>query len=264
MMRQSTLHSPWIVRPRPNPAASMRLFCLPYAGGGASLYRAWAGLLPAEIELCAIQLPGREQRIGDPAYTTMTELVAELAEQLDPWVADLPYALFGHSLGALVAYELAQELRANAAGPRHLFVSASPPPPSAGQRRPIHTLPDSQFIAELRRLKGTPEEVLQHRELMELLLPVLRADFTLLNTYTPRQQPPLPCPIAAFAGVADQEIPADVVQRWQEHTAASFRLRVVPGDHFFLHSAGPALIQAIRYDLAPALRPASPAAGRSV
>jgi medium-chain acyl-[acyl-carrier-protein] hydrolase len=113
-------------------------------------------------------------------------------------------------------------------------------------------------------LKGTPEEVLQHRELMELLLPVLRADFSLLNTYAPRQRPPLPCPIAAFAGAADQEIPVDVVQSWQEHTAAAFRLRVVPGDHFFLHSAGPALIQAICYDLAPALQPASPGSIRSV
>lgn len=264
MMRQSTLHSPWIVSPRPNPAASMRLFCLPYAGGGASAYRAWAGLLPAEIELCAIQLPGREQRIGEAAYTAMPELVAALAEQLAPWVADLPYALFGHSLGALVAYELGQALRDTGTCPHHLFVSASPPPPGAGQRRPIHTLPDAQFIDELRRLKGTPEEVLQHRELMELLLPVLRADFSLLDTYSPRQRPPLPCAIAAFAGAADQEIPADVVQGWQEHTAAAFRLRVVPGDHFFLHSAGPALIQAIRYDLAPALQPASPGFVRSV
>jgi medium-chain acyl-[acyl-carrier-protein] hydrolase len=257
-MRQSTLHSPWIVRPRPNPAASLRLFCLPYAGGGASVYRAWAGLLPAEIELCVIQLPGREQRIGEPAHTAMPDLVAALAEQLAPWVADLPYALFGHSLGALVAYELGQALRATAAGPRHLFVSASPPPHCAGQRRPIHTLPDDQFIDELRRLKGTPEQVLQHRELMELLLPVLRADFSLLNTYAHRQHPPLPCPIAAFAGAADQEIPTDVVQRWQEYTAAAFRLRVVPGGHFFLHRAGPTLIQAILYDLAPALQPAFP------
>jgi medium-chain acyl-[acyl-carrier-protein] hydrolase len=152
MMRQSTLHSPWIVRPRPNPAASLRLFCLPYAGGGASVYRAWAGLLPAEIELCVIQLPGREQRIGEPAYTSMPDLVAALAEQLAPWAADLPYALFGHSLGALVAYELGQALWANAAGPARATCLLRPARPrtapgSAGPSTPCRTPSSSMSCA---------------------------------------------------------------------------------------------------------------------
>src|SRR5260370_20858382 len=154
----------------------LRLFCLPSAGGGSSAYRDWQNGFPSEIEVCPVQLPGRENRFSEPPATSMPSLVRALAAGLSPFL-DRPFALFGHSLGALVAFELCQELRSmRQPVANHLFVSARPAPHLPDRRPPIHHLPDEALAAELRRLNGTPEDVLGDSALIELILPHLRAD----------------------------------------------------------------------------------------
>src|SRR5437763_15337105 len=170
--------TPWLVSRKPNPRARVRLFCFPYAGGGDSVFRAWQKGLSEAIEVCPVQLPGRGARISEPPFTELSPLVRAAAQALAPHL-DKPFAFFGHSMGALICFELARHLRKDG-GPQpvHLFVSGrcgpqTPREPFAGD------LPDSEFQEMLRRYNGTPEEVLENRELMELLLPAVRADFAL-------------------------------------------------------------------------------------
>ncbi|HVE76616.1 MAG TPA: alpha/beta fold hydrolase, partial [Actinomycetota bacterium] len=168
--------------------ARVRLFGIPYAGGGASIFRPWAELLPAPVQLCPVQLPGREWRIKETPATRMDDLVGALAEAVDPYT-DLPFGLFGHSLGALVAFELARRLESEGKPPVHLFVSGHRAPQIPTSDRKLHQVPDSLFLMELRRLQGTPEEVLQNPELMRLIAPVLRADFEMAETYEFKEGP---------------------------------------------------------------------------
>lgn len=240
--------SAWIHCFEPDPGARLRLFCVPYAGGGASVYRGWPASLPPGIELCAIQLPGRETRIAEPRFSRMGPLVEALREAVAPWL-DRPYALFGHSMGAEVAFELVRALRRTGGPqPRHLFVSARPAP-QRPRRPPLHHLPHDAFVAQLRRLGGTPDAVLASPELMELVIPVLRADFAVLETNGYQAEPPLDCPISAFHGVDDDRATEEDMQAWAAQTAAAFRLRAFPGGHFFLHQAKARLIQMMVKDL---------------
>jgi len=247
-----------------NPRAHLRLFCFPYAGGGASAYRGWAASLPADVEVCPVQLPGRESRLREPAFVRPEPLVLALADVLQP-LLDLPYAFFGHSLGALIAFELARELRRRAQPlPVHLFVSARRAPQVPARERPIHDLPEEEFLAELRKLKGTPEEVLQHAELMRLLGPVLRADFAVNETYAYVAGEPLDLGISAFGGLGDEEVTREDLAQWSDHTRGPFRLRMLPGDHFFLHSGRDLITESVARDLAELgrkeqlLRPSGP------
>jgi medium-chain acyl-[acyl-carrier-protein] hydrolase len=233
--------SPWLVRPRPRPHARVRLFCFPFAGGSSFTYRAWADALPPSIEVAAIRLPGRESRRGEAAYRRVGSLVDALAAALPPFF-DRPFAFFGHSMGALVAYELA---RALPAPPAHLFVSGRRAPDHPDPRAPIHALADAPFVAELRHLNGTPEDVLRHAELLELVLPVLRADFELCETHAHADGPPLPCPLTAMGGVADARVPRATLEAWRAQTTSAFALRMFPGDHFYLEAARPAVLSAI-------------------
>lgn len=234
--------SPWLPYRTPRPGARVRLYCFPYAGGGASAYRGWQAALPAAIEVWPVQPPGREGRLHEPAFTDAVPLVEALAADLehDPGGGG-PFALFGHSMGSLLAYELARTLaRQGRPGPVHLFVSAHRAPQQPPPDDSIHGLPEAEFRARLRRLNGTPEEVLEHPELMELLGPLLRADFALNETYGHRDGPPLPCPLTAFGGTADPEVTPDDLRLWADRTAARFRVHLYPGDHFFLHHAAAA------------------------
>jgi len=163
---------------------------------------------------------------------------------------NLPYVFFGHSLGALIGFELACQLRRqNSTDPVHLFVSGRRAPQIPDPNPPIHQLPEAEFIDELRRFDGTPEEVLKHPELMEIFLPVLRADFALLETYEYTSEKPLDCPITAFGGLQDRKATREELAAWRDQTHGDFRLQLFPGDHFFLHSVQPILLQAIAQDL---------------
>jgi medium-chain acyl-[acyl-carrier-protein] hydrolase len=235
----------WLVRARPVPNAALRLFCLPYAGAGASLFAAWAERLPRTWEVCAVQLPGREGRFREPAYSRIGPLVRDLADALDGSL-DSRFALFGHSFGGLVAFELARELRRRGLpGPDHLLVSGRAAPQLSPRRRPIHALPEPEFREELRRLDGTPAAVLDHDELMQLFSSLLRADFAALETYAYQDEPPLECPIAAFGGIDDARVNIDELNGWKTQTSSAFALHRLPGGHFFLQSARDELLALI-------------------
>lgn len=234
----------------------MRLFCFPFAGGGASTFRGWQAALPASIEVCAVQLPGREGRIQEPPFTRIEALVAPLREALAPYF-DLPFALFGHSMGAAIAHRLAVELQADGARtPLLLAVSGRQAPHLAPLEAPFYDLPRDAFLERLKALEGTPPEVLDHPELVELLLPLLRADFELNDAYRPALAGPLGKPlqvaISAFGGIDDPHVAEAAIEAWRETTSGPFRRRRLPGDHFFLRSSQAALLAALGVDVANA------------
>ncbi len=244
------MHHTWITCPAPNPNAALRLFCLPYAGGGSVTFYHWPKELPPTIEVCTVKLPGRENRITESPFVRMTPLVQALSEGLAPHL-DRPYALFGHSLGGLVGYELAHELqRQQRPTPQHLIVSASRAPHLPSRRSPIHNLPTAAFIERLRDYAGTPEQVLNNSALMELLMPVLRADFAISETYTQAMKTPVACPITAFCGSQDDVVYPEDMQAWAPYTLDTFALHTIAGNHFFINHARSELIAHICQTLA--------------
>lgn len=236
--------SRWLAIPRPQVAASLRLFCFPYAGGGTAEFRAWAEYLPAGTELCAIQLPGREMRLGEAPCDQLERLVQSLATELDPYL-DRPAVFYGHSFGAFVCYELARERRRRGCeGPIHLVVSGSRAPHVPNPEPAIYHLPDNELIAEIQqRYGGIPKEILENEEMLALVLPSLRADFTMADTYRYREEPPLSCPITCYGGDADPSTTPASLEAWREHTDSDFRLRVFAGGHFFIRSRQEAFLQ---------------------
>lgn len=185
-----TLTNPWIIHQRPNQEARLHLFCFPYGGASAQAYYCWKDVLPTEVALSSIQLPGRGARLREPPMTRLVLLVQELARAIRPYL-NKPFAFFGHSLGAVIAFELARELRKTSGHlPSGCFVSARRAPQIPASGPPIHQLPDEAFLKEIERYSGTPREILADTELMELLLPALRADFECLETYQYQQEPP--------------------------------------------------------------------------
>jgi surfactin synthase thioesterase subunit len=240
---------PWIQRPRPRPDARLRLLLLPHAGGGASMFRGWADALPPDVEVCPVQLPGRENRVMDRAFDRMPPLVEALAEVLERW-RDLPFAVFGHSNGALVGFELARlARRTGSPGPVHLFASGRRAPDVPSRLPDVHRLPDAEMISELSRLGGMPKQVTEHPELMQLLLPLLRADLALIETYEFREEPPLSVPVTVYTSTADPRVNLDEARAWERHTAAGFQLRVFPGDHFYLAGADGQVLATLSADL---------------
>ena len=230
------IFSRWVTCLHPNPTATLRLFCVPFAGGGASAYRLWGATLPSWVEVCPIQLPGREDRYREPPFTSLIGLSRALSRELAPFL-DTPFALFGHSMGALVAFEVARALRhSNAPAPLAMFLAAYQAPHVPPARTPIYRLPDRDFIEEMRRLQGTPAAVFENTELMAFMLPILRADFQACDTYACSPEPPLDCPLHLYGGTDDSEIAEQDLERWQEQTSAAFTLQMLPGTHFFVQS----------------------------
>ena len=239
----------WIACRKPRPQARLRLFCFPYAGGGALIFRTWSDGLPADVEVCPIQLPGRGTRLMEPLFTQLSPLIQALAQALLP-LLDKPFAFFGHSLGALVSFELARQLRRQyGVQPVRLFVSASRAPQLPHRGLPIHTLPEGDFLAELHRLNGTPRAVLEHEELMQIALPVLRADFAVYETYVYSTELPLNCPISTFGGLRDRTVSQSDLEAWHEQTSVAFSLQMFPGDHFFLKTTQPLVLRALWQEL---------------
>ncbi|MFF7243015.1 thioesterase II family protein [Embleya sp. NPDC008237] len=241
---------PWVTLPQPRPDAEVRLYCLPYAGAGASAFRDWPGALAAlgSYEVAPIQYPGRENRLREHPFIDVDAMAAEVAASIDR-----PYAVFGHSIGGRLAFELCRRLRAlGCPDPLRLFASGCPAPQHPPAAIRDSDLPDDEFIARVDGMGGLPAEVLADPELRELVVPVLRSDFTMVDDYDYTPQPPLAYPISAFVGDADPEADPDTAAGWGEQTAARFALHVLPGDHFFLHSARRALLATLVADLAGA------------
>jgi medium-chain acyl-[acyl-carrier-protein] hydrolase len=238
-----------VIYPKPNPQSRLRLFCFPYAGGTAAVFRNWPRYLPSEIEVCAIQYPGRGSRLAEPLSEDVVDVMNRIYEDLQPFFQK-PFAFFGHSMGALVSYEFARRLqREKQARPFELFVSGCTGPHVRSIDEPTYNLPEPEFIAELRRLQGTPAEVLENAELMQLMMPIIRADFKASQTYKYNPGPPLECPIRAFGGLKDEMAPREKVEAWSEHTTGSFRAQMLPGDHFFLNSSQSLLTRIVAQEL---------------
>ena len=243
----------WIGRPAPRPSPRIRLFCLPYAGGGTAVYRPWADDLPEDIELCLVQLPGRETRMREAPYTSLHELVGGLELALKP-LLDRPYAIFGHSMGALIALAITRQLRSKGhPEPEHLFIAGRRAPHVPDPDPPLHQLPDAAFVATLvRRYNGIPKVLLQNVDLLRLFLPTLRTDMTMIETYSITEEPTLEAPIAAFGGWEDNRATQVQLAAWREFTTGAFTLRMLPGGHFFIQSARAELVASIIDLLSPA------------
>jgi acyl transferase domain-containing protein/surfactin synthase thioesterase subunit/acyl carrier protein len=227
----------WLITPHNRPDARMRLFCFPYAGGGASAYKDWSELLPDEIELCIVQLPGREERLREPLITDMGELVDAIAREIMANV-DRPFAFFGHSMGAMVCYEVARRLRESQAPmPSHLFLSARAAPQLQDNSESLRFLDSSSFIDRLHQLYGAvPEAIQKNEDLQEVFLPILRADVTLLETHEPEATDPLDCPITVFGSEQDPAISASMLAGWSDHTTGAITQLEFAGGHFFVHT----------------------------
>jgi len=246
---------PWIAFGRPNPEARLRLFCFPYAGGGASIYREWGSDLPRDIEVCPVQLPGRENRIREEPIRRMEPLLDALSSGLDAYL-DRPFALFGHSMGATIGYELARRLRAEGKnGPLVLLVAARRAPHVPPPESPIYDLPDESFKQSLRDLAGTPEGFFDDTELVQLFEPMLRADFEINDTYRPSGDLLLDCPISVFGALDDDAVPLGHLEAWREVTRGPFRLEMLPGDHFTVIGERDRLVAGVAHELRRFLAP---------
>jgi medium-chain acyl-[acyl-carrier-protein] hydrolase len=244
------LATPWLEPSQRKAGARLRLFCFPYAGGSAIAYRDWRDAFPAGIDVCAVQLPGRGQRLLEPAFSNAFALVDAAAATLTP-LLDRPFALYGHSMGALIAFELARLWARCGRHAERLFVAASPAPHLNNSRRRCAHLPDPEFIEHLRRLQGTPPELLDDAEAMQLLIPLLRRDFQLVETYEYLPGPPLHCPITAIGGLEDQVLRSQI-EDWRSYTPR-FSLTMVPGDHFLRREADLAIRRIVLRHLQPVL-----------
>ena len=245
----------WVHKPKPNSLARSRLFCIPFAGGSASVFQGWPERLPAEIEVCALQMPGRQSHASAPPFNRMSPLVHAMCEALRD-LLDLPYAIFGNCTGSLIAYEAVVRMgQLGLRPPDLLVVSCCRAAHLPDRDAPIHALPKDELRAELDRLGGTPEQVIAHPELIDLVLPVLRADFELAETYRHRERPPLNVPIHALHGRDDPIVSAREVERWRDLTAAAFSIKDLPGGHYLIDSHADDLLSELLSMLAPGARP---------
>lgn len=231
----------------------MRLTCFPYAGGSAKVFRTLQNLLP-EMDVKAVELPGRGSRMFEPARASMDSLVDLLLEEVGARF-ERPFALLGHSMGAAIAFELACRLRdCGRSAPNHLFLSARTAPGEPMKRAPLHGLDDTSFKQALRRLGGTPPEILDNKELMDLILPTLRADFTLSERYCPQAGGVISSNITAFAGEDDDDVPASSIVAWRRSTHGDFQCHTLPGGHFFFEAASSDIARVIKQTMRPPRR----------
>ncbi len=245
----------WIIQANATPHAKLNLFCFPYAGGGASTYRTWTNVLGSDVNIYAIQLPGHENRFRERPFTSWQPVIDEVKQEISP-LLDKPFALFGYSLGAILAYELAHVVQTEyGKTPEALFVAARVAPTVKDKRDPpMHQLPDAAFVEQLSKFDGTPQRILQDKEFMELVLPVLRADFQINENYLYTNHQPLTCQISAFRGAQDDLMTYEDVTEWQKETTGQFTLRTLPNGHFFIHNAKDLFLQVLQHDIRKVLR----------
>lgn len=244
----------WVLFPRLTPAASLRLFCFHHAGGSAQVFHDWPGCLPPSVEVGAIQLPGRGHRLSEPHIRRLAPLSRLVAQELFPHL-DKTFVFFGHSLGALLCFETARSLRReNRRQPAHLFVSATEAPHLRSVDKPLSSLPKNALVRKLQEFNGTPVKALQNDELLDLLLPTIRADFELCETYEYHPESPLECPITIYGGLDDHSVEADRLAAWSEMTAEACEVRMFPGDHFYFNNSQSTFLQ-IFADALRRLRP---------
>lgn len=233
---------------------NLRLFCFPPAGRGASIYAKWNGSLNESVVVCPVQFPGREDRLREKPFTVLPDLLRETVAALVPWL-DLPYAFFGHSLGALLAFEIARQLRRRGEKPPvRLLVSARRAPHIPEPHIRISHLPDGPFLEAVRsRYNGIPDVVIQDTELLEIMLPILRADFSVMESYEYRREEPLCCPITVLGGRRDFEVAREDLEAWRIHTTNTCAVQLFPGDHFFLQSAQAEVVRFVNRELSATL-----------
>lgn len=247
-MSSTRVTNPWVLMRTVNPHARMNLICFPYAGGGAQLFNSWHGAF-AEAQVCAVQYPGRGSRVREQAFTDCREMVQALVPHLLPFL-NKPFAFFGHSMGAIIAYEVARNVQEqHGLKLDRLIVSGRRAPQIPATEPTTYNLPDPEFIEELRRLNGTPQQVLDHPELMQLMLGIIRADFTLTQTYRWVPGPKLSCPFSVFGGFDDADVTRAHLEAWCALTSAGCSLKMLEGDHFFLQTNEKMLLRAINEQL---------------
>lgn len=224
--------------------AQLRLYCFSYAGGGPLAFRQWPTQLPEYVEVCAVCLPGHESRIRETPLNSIASIVAALQAELTSRI-EMPYAFFGHSMGALIAFEMARQLRRSGImQPLALFISGRSAPQCEPRPPIMHLLPEADFVKELGRLNGTPQDFFESPELADVMLPVLRADFAACETYEHLQEAPLDYPIYVLGGLSDDIAPAEL-QGWAAHTTQPVSIQLFPGDHFYIHSSRQFLTAAV-------------------
>jgi medium-chain acyl-[acyl-carrier-protein] hydrolase len=233
-------------------AGALTAFLFPFAGGSASAFRPWAEHFGAAFSVRAAQLPGRQNRAWDAPFERMADLAATLADEITATRGD--FVFFGHSMGALTAFEVARELRRRRARlPALLGVSATPSPDVRGQAPPVASLSDDDLAESSRAGGGLPAEVMASEELLELVLPALRADLSLMDAYEYRPEPPLPVPLSIFGGLDDAMVAPDDLAAWRAQTTGRATVRMHPGGHFYLWEHGAAVVGQLLDDLEHAL-----------
>ena len=237
---------PWFVCTRPRSGPDLRLFCFPHAGGGASIYRAWPSQVAAALEVVAVQLPGRESRLKEPLVDSLAPLVTALADVMAPYT-NAPYAFLGHSFGALLSFELIRELRRRGSSmPVCLFASGRQAPRIPEPDPPLHRLPEPDFARAVHnRYNGIPQFIFDEPELLRLLLPALRADLSMAETYAYGDEAPLDCAISVFGGTLDHRLAKADLDAWRDETTAGCSVRLFPGGHFFLEHAQAQVLGAV-------------------
>ncbi|WP_051367633.1 thioesterase II family protein [Hamadaea tsunoensis] len=237
----------WTVRWQPAPAARLRLFCVPHAGGGAAVYRMWGKDLGPDVEVIAIRPPGRESRFTETPISDMDTMVTDLVAAVQP-LLDRPHAWFGHSMGAFIAFEACRRLReTGVAEPMALLVSGKEAPHRPTHVPPVHAASAAELRRRLRLLGGTPAELLDDEAVLVRALPLLRADFALTEQYEHRLGPPMDLPITVFGGTHDPMVAAGELEHWARYTTEAFGVRLMSGGHFFLHDH-PEQMLALVYD----------------
>lgn len=237
--------SKWLVQLNQCPSPEVRLFCFPYAGGGPTVFRKWKNFLPTHFAAYALHAPGRDSRFSEESILDFTTLVDHAVESIRPF-AEEPFVLFGHSLGSIVAFETARKLEQEGYQPELLIVSGRQCPLTPSKRKPISHLPEADFLREMATYNGTPAEVLANQELMELLSPMIRADFLLAENYRFQDNGSLlKTPILALGSNQDQWVNADDIERWSRYTSGEFESKWFEGDHFYLNLQTEVLIEYI-------------------